>query len=117
MRGRAGSFLKRTTGARPDLFLRPGDDVRFDLDALTGALGKVTGRVLLNNQPATSFEVRLQLAKNPAATPDQKRTNEFISRMASRIGDEEHLGPTRRRAGPRATPGKWCLAALRWGSA
>ncbi|MHC4513233.1 MAG: carboxypeptidase-like regulatory domain-containing protein [Planctomycetota bacterium] len=85
MRGRAGQILARTSGAAYDLMLRAGQDIRYDLDANAGALGKVTGRVMMNSQPARGFEVSLQRVGNAAATGDEQRVNQFINRMTSRM--------------------------------
>jgi len=85
MRSRIGGALARTTGAAPDLMLRAGEDARYDLDANAGSMGKVTGRVMMNSQPAQGYEVRLQRVGNPNASEEEKRASQLINRMTSRL--------------------------------
>ena len=85
MRSRFGGALARTTGAAPDLMLRAGQDTRYDLDVNAGSMGRVTGRVMMNSQPAQGYEVRLQRVGNPNASEDEKRASQLINRMTSRM--------------------------------
>ena len=84
-RGRGGMFralAEAASGgkqARPDLVLRDGAKVRFNIDAAATSLGRIQGNVLWNGKPGKGLFISLSKKKQPQAP------NPSSSSMAQRI--------------------------------
>jgi protocatechuate 3,4-dioxygenase beta subunit len=88
-RGRGGMFraiAEAVSGgkkANPDLVLRDGAKVRFNLDAAETSLGQIQGNILWNGKPGKGLHISLSKKKQSLApSPNQ---SEMLGRLLRRI--------------------------------
>jgi len=104
---------ERTLGnAPPTVVLRPGDSLRFDLDAAEGAPRTVTGRVELDGEPGAGLRVRIyqpvfadpgRFTKSGRRQSSSRRRSSFRRRSPSQRG-RRRRAPSRR---PVPARGAW----------
>lgn len=84
---RAIEAVTRPGGTKPDLVLREGMALRFNLDAGLDDLSAVAGRILWNGQPASGFELKLTPDPGTLTSPglSDPRGRRLVQRMLEGI--------------------------------
>ncbi|HHI80506.1 MAG TPA: hypothetical protein ENK02_11050 [Planctomycetes bacterium] len=87
-RGRGGIFrtiaeaVSEGSRANPDLVLRDGAKVRFNLDAAATTLARIQGNILWNGRPGKGLNISLTRKKTPGPNPG---TSGMAKRILQRI--------------------------------